>query len=127
MKLSEMVKAIENNQGIKDKFINNCIDKFGSDIIEKPKKIYAKIETKEIEWWNDIAQNDNLTDDLLFHDLITTLGIKEYNVKRVLKLIVQGYTTSEIIKELHIGYIKLKKIKQLIYEKTEQARQENRI
>lgn len=122
-----MVDAIENNQSIKDSFISNCVDKFGSDIIEKPKTIYTKIETKEIEWWDNIQTNDNFTDELSFHDLITTLGIKEYNVKRVLKLIVQGYTTSEIIKELHIGYIKLKKIKQLIYEKIKQAKRDNRI
>lgn len=127
MKLSEMVEALEHNQNIKTEFINNCVDEFGSDIIEKPKTIYAKIETKDIEWWNHLESNDIITDELSLHDLITTLGIKEYNIKRVIKLIVQGYTTNEIIKELHIGHVKLKKIKQLIYEKIEQAKRDNRI
>jgi dihydroxyacid dehydratase/phosphogluconate dehydratase len=127
MKLSKMVETLEQDKQIKEKFINNCVDEFGSNIIEKPKITYSKIETKDIEWWDRLECNDNITEELSLHDLTTTLGIKEYNIKRVITLIVQGYNTNEIINKLHIGHVKLKKIKQLIYEKIKEAKQNNRI
>jgi len=126
MKLSEMVNEIEKNEATKLKFVENCIKTFNKKTIEESKQINVRIETKEMEWWDTIEYN-NKNESLEMHDLITTLGIKEYNVKRVTELLIQGYPSSEIIKKLHIGLNTFNKIKQTIYEKVKEAKQDKKL
>lgn len=126
MKLSEMVEILESNPKLKDKMIHDCIVHFKTDKIQTIKKKQLKNETKDEEWWNVVVYTEQ-NYDLEIYDIITTLGLKEYNEKKVAEYIIKGYTGREMTKELRMRHKKLKRIKDYIYDKIEQAKKENKL
>lgn len=126
MKLSKMVELLEKNPALKEKMVENCVAYFGSDRIQPSKPLQIKIESREDDWWGAIVYNEHGNDSLAIHDLVLTIGVKEYNEKKVAEYLIQGYTHKQIIEKLNIGKVRLKRIKQKIYDKIEQAKQENK-
>jgi predicted AAA+ superfamily ATPase len=127
MKLSEMVEILESNPKLKQKMVNDCIVYFGTENIQTIKKKQQKTEMKEEKWWQGIVSSDSPNYSLEIYDIITTLGIKEYNEKKVAEYLIQGYSGRAITRELRMRHKKLKRIKDNIYDKVKQARKENKI
>jgi hypothetical protein len=138
MKLSEAVEIMEQNQAIKERVIEKCIEEIGE-----------KVEIKFVVW-NDVTlinqdtiknpselrfYGDKLTSEKFLYDdtqsihslhsdIIKDAGINEYNDNIIAMQILQGYKVYEITRSNNIPMKHYKTIKDKIYESIKKRQQD---
>lgn len=126
MKISEMVAIIENNPELKKQFIDNCIEHFGTDIIQKEKQRIPKTQDVDELVLRNIPIEDELNYGLQLYELEKTVGAKQYNEKKVIQYLIEKKTTLEIIQILKISQPTLQEIKNNIYVKLKERRDQEK-